>query len=169
MNKKLIFNALGFNVIWFALALGAPANSFIVPVFLSLLLITLHLTTSRAARQDALLIGICILAGFGFDSFLQTFDLVQFAMPNPAPLHALQPWWMAFLWMAFACTLNHSLAWMRTLHWFFAGLLSGLFGYASYVGAMKLGALQLANGTMPIIVLCVFWAVFVPLIQRLKN
>jgi Protein of unknown function (DUF2878) len=169
MNKKLIFNALGFNVVWFALALGAPANSFIVPVFLSLLFIVFHLVTSQTARQDVGLIGVCIFIGFGFDSFLQTWGWVQFAAPNPSPFHALQPWWMTFLWAAFACTLNYSLAWMRFLHWFFASLLSGLFGCFSYFGAMKLGALQLATGDVPIFVLFCFWATFMPLVQKMKK
>lgn len=168
MNKKLIFNALGFNVIWFALALGAPANSFIVPVFLSLLLIALHLVTSSALRQDTLLIGICLLIGFGFDSALQTLGLVQFAAPNAKPLDGFQPWWMAFLWAAFACTLNHSMAWLRGLHWFPSSLLCGVFGYLSYLGAAKLGALQIGSGYAPMLILFGFWAGFIPLVQKLK-
>lgn len=166
MNKKLILNALGFNVVWFAWALGVPANQLIVPAIVSVLFIGWHLKISHCAQQDFKLIVISFVAGLVFDTALQLLNLAQFAAINPKPLEGLQPWWMAFMWMAFACTLNHSMAWLRKLHVLAAGLLCGVLGYLSYVGAMKLGALTLQAGIGLMAALFVFWGVFIPLVQR---
>jgi Protein of unknown function (DUF2878) len=165
MNKKLIVNALGFNVVWFAWALGVPANQLIVPAFLSVVFIGWHLKTSHCAKHDLKLIVVSFGAGLVFDTALQLLNFVQFAAINPKPLDWLQPWWMAFMWMAFACTLNHSMVWLARLHWLFAGFISGVFGYLSYAGAAKLGALELAAGYAPMLVLFVFWAVFIPFLS----
>ncbi len=169
MNKKLILNALGFNVVWFAWALGVPANQLIVPAFLSVLFIGWHLKTSRSFKYDLQLIAISFGAGLVFDTALQMLNLVQFAAVNSQPIDWLQPWWMALMWVAFACTLNHSMAWLGRLHWLLAAAISGVFGYLSYAGASKLGALELAAGYAPMLMLLVFWAGFIPLVQRLKN
>ncbi len=169
MNKKLVINALGFNVVWFAWALGVPAQQFIVPAFLSVLFVVWHLKTSYSVNKDVLLIVLCLDAGLLLDTALQFLGYVQFTSVNPAPLAWLQPWWMAFMWAAFACTLNHSMAWLGRLHWLLAAAISGVFGYLSYAGASKLGALELAAGYAPMLMLLVFWAGFIPLVQRLKN
>ena len=169
MNKKLILNALGFNVVWFAWALGVPVNQLIVPAFLSILLIGWHLKTSHCAKHDLQLIAISLATGLVFDTALQLLNLAQFAATNSKPLEGLQPWWMAFMWMAFACTLNHSMAWLGRLRWFLSALVSGVFGYLSYAGAAKLGGLQIASGYAPIVVLFGFWALFLPLVQRIKR
>jgi hypothetical protein len=73
---------------------------------------------------------------------------------------------MAFMWAAFACTLHHSMAWLARLHWLVSCFVSGVFGYLSYAGAAKLGALELSVSYAPVIALFAFWAVFIPLIQK---
>ncbi|MEY4295052.1 MAG: hypothetical protein RLY82_740 [Pseudomonadota bacterium] len=168
MNKQLILNALGFNVVWFAWALGVPATQLIVPTILSLLFVGWHLKTSLIAKHDLKLMAISFGAGLVLDSVLQSLELVQFAAINPKPFDGLQPWWMTLMWMAFACTLNHSMAWLGRLHWLLSVFISGVFGYLSYVAAAKLGTLQIASGYAPIVALFSFWALFIPLVQKVK-
>jgi Protein of unknown function (DUF2878) len=170
MNKKLILNALGFNVVWFAWAFGVPANQLIVPTFLSVVFVVWHLKTSLTVTHDLQLMALSFVAGLVFDTALQLLQFVQFAVINPKPFDGLQPWWMACMWLAFACTLNHSMAWLGRLHGCLSVLVSGVFGYLSYAGAAKLGALQLASGYAPIVTLFGFWALFLPLaMSRIKS
>ncbi len=166
MDKKLIVNAVGFNAVWFAWAFLVPKHQYIVPAFLSAVYMAWHLKTSPTARVDAWLIVVSCTAGFMFDSLLVMAGWLQFALPNPAPFNHVQPLWMSVMWAAFACTLNHSMAWLRKLHVLAAGLLCGVLGYLSYVGAMKLGALTLQAGIGPMAALFVFWGVFIQLVQR---
>lgn len=168
MDKKLIVNAVGFNAVWFAWAFLVPKHQYIVPAFLSAVYIAWHLKTSPTARVDAWLIVVSCAAGFMFDSLLVMAGWLQFALPNPAPLNHVQPFWMSVMWAAFACTLNHSMAWLRRLHWLVASLLCGVLGYGSYLGAMKFGALQMATGYLPMLVVFGFWAVFILVVQRIK-
>jgi hypothetical protein len=141
----------------------------ILPALLTLIFLLLHFRFSAVKQQDAAVLLLCCGAGFVFDSVLQWFGLASFSMPNPEPLARLQPLWMACLWAAFACTLNHSMAWLRQIPSWASVFLCGVMGYLSYVGASKLGALQLAPGTLPVLALCFFWGLFIPLVQQFKR
>jgi hypothetical protein len=173
MNQKIILNAIGFNAVWFAWALGVPAKQTILPAFLSLLFIGWHFKVNfempNKIKQDAITLTLCLGAGLVLDGVLQRLGWVQFAVVNPEPFDWLQPWWMSLIWLSFACTMHHSMAWLGRLHWLFAAALCGTLGYLSYAGAAKLGALQLAAGYKPVALLFGFWAVFIPLLQKHKT
>jgi hypothetical protein len=72
----------------------------------------------------------------------------------------LVPVWILALWVAFASTLNVSLAWMQGRY-----LLSVLFGAGggplAYFGAQNIGAVNLPD-TMSYVALGVGWAVITP-------
>jgi len=147
---------LGFAAFWWLAVLGGTAAE---PWLLSLLL--LHFLFTPTRRQDglALLPG---LVGFSVDALLTQLGVFAFASPWP-------PLWLALLWCGFAVSLPHAAPWLwqhRTwLPW-----LGAVLGPASYLGAWKLGAVELPlGGAVTGLLLAGLWALWLPLLVRLLE
>lgn len=90
-------------------------------------------------------------------------DYPDFALSGRAPL------WILLLWAGLALTLNHSLAWLQS-RLLLASVLSGLSCPLSYLGAARLGAVDIVSESwLWLIVLSLSWAVIIPLLLWLAN
>lgn len=160
-RNLVLFDAIGFQVVWLAWAWGAPAQQAFWPALGSLLFLALHLQFSPARRRDVTTVLLCVGVGFVFDTAMLQSGMLRFALSNPEPFNAVAPAWMSGLWAGLACTLHTGLAWLK--RWGArAHLLSAVVGWLSYAAADRLGALSredslLCNGS-----LLVFWGVFIP-------
>ena len=162
-----LIQLIGFQLVWFAWALGVPAGLLWPGLVASVAFLALHGLWQPSARIDREAVLWSVLCGLGLDSALMHLDLLSFALPNPDPLAGLQPWWMGLLWACLGCTLHHSLAWLKPRPLLAAGL-GGVSGVLSYEAAARMGALSLPQPELAWPLLAVFWAVFVPWIQRPK-
>ncbi len=161
-----LIQLIGFQLVWFSWALGIPAGLTWPGLLSAVLFLALHGLWLPQARGDRRMALGSVLAGLILDSALMAAGLLSFpAAPNPAPLAGLQPWWMALLWACLGCTLNHSLAWLKG-RTSMASALSAVAGALSYEAAARMGALELTDPTLTWILLAVFWAFFVPWMQR---
>lgn len=156
---------IGFQAVWFAWALGIPLGLYWPGLLLSVGFLAMHGLWRPQARQDRQAVLGSILAGLGLDSMLMGWGWLTFTATNPAPLAALQPWWMGLLWACLGCTLHHSLGWLKGRPLWAAGL-SAVAGVLSYEAAARMGALALPQPTFAWTVLAIFWAVFIPWTQR---
>jgi hypothetical protein len=163
--SRLVLNALGFQAVWWAWALGVPEGEWLFPTVVSLVFLFAHLRLSVQRRADVLSVLACVLVGFAFDTALIQTQLVEFHMPNPAPLANLQPGWMLLLWACLGCTFHTSLAWLRRLP-VLTYPLCAVFGWLAYDAAALLGALTRQPGWPSLLALLLFWAVFIPGVQR---
>src|SRR5690606_13254728 len=70
--------------------------------------------------------------------------------------------WIMLLWMGFAMSLNHSLAWLQGRHWL-AALFGAVGSVASVLAGVRLGAASAPAGLWPL-ALCygLVWAALVP-------
>ncbi|MDA9600717.1 DUF2878 domain-containing protein, partial [Nitrosomonadales bacterium] len=74
---------------------------------------------------------------------------------------------IVMLWMFFAMTLNHSLAWLRQK--IYTSILFGaLGGPLAYIAGEKLGAITLL-GSNSIIILSIGWAFITPVLLIIAN
>ena len=166
----LVFNALGFQLVWWGWALGAPRGEWGVPTVLSLAFLLAHARFAHRSdparrRADLRCVLACVVVGAAADTALMQMGWLHFALPNPAPLDGVQPLWMLLLWACMGCTFHHSLAWLR--QWPRLALpLSGAFGWLAYDAAAWWGALSRDGGALSALALFVFWALFVPGVQR---
>ena len=71
------------------------------------------------------------------------------------------------LWMFFAMTLNHSLAWLRKKI-YISILFGALGGPLAYIAGEKLGAITLLS-TSSIIILSIGWAFITPILLIIAN
>jgi hypothetical protein len=161
----LVVNALGFQAVWFAWALGAPQGEWALPALVSVIYLSQHWRWSPQRRADAHAVLACVVIGGLFDTAMMQAQWLSFSMPNPEPLQTLQPFWMAMLWACLACTVHSSLRWLHALsRWAYP--VSGVFGFFAYEAASHLGALTRADNLASVLALLVFWAVFLPWVQR---
>lgn len=151
--SRSVFNLINFvayQVAWFAVLIGVARDFAWAGTALALLIVGVHLALRRQALELKL-VGAAAGIGILVDSTLALTGQVQFASAWP---HALAPFWMLSLWMAFATTLNHSLRWLMCRP-VAAGLAGAVGGPLAYLAGAKLGALTLVAPatTMPLIAL----------------
>jgi len=163
---RLVFNALGFQAVWWAWAFSAPSGEWWLGAVASLLFLLAHSRLALNPRADLLAVLACVVAGFVFDTSLMQAQWLTFALPNPEPLQSVQPWWMLLLWACLGCTFQSSLAWLQGFPRL-AYPICAVFGWIAYDAAAAMGALTRTPGWESWVALVFFWGVFIPTVQRL--
>ena len=148
-------NMLWYQSIWFlAICLGPAAE---IPVFM---LLSWHLARADDSTGEFIVVLACGTAGYLADSLLASVGLYHFDDPTghlPAPL------WLLGLWMGFAGSLRHSLAFLvrRPRLLTAAGTVGAPL---SYLAAMRLDAVAFPHGApLTLVVVGVTWAILLPL------
>ena len=161
----LITNFILFQVAWFACVLGAANNLPWLGVVITLVALCWHFFHSQHPKYELLLIVAALCIGALFDQFMLAMSWVNYQAHGWDT--SLVPVWILALWMAFASTLNMSLAWMQGRH-LIAVLFGGSGGPLAYFGAENLGAVSLTSSTS-FIALGVGWAIITPLLLALAD
>lgn len=127
MNNWL--NFLGSQLLWMA-AVGGAANGYwwLGPAAFAGFA-AFQLSPKFRARGDFVLMLVALPIGFAVDTAMAASGLLRYASPVPSPDYA--PVWILALWMGFALTFHHSLAYvMRRAR--LAVLLGAMVGPFSY-------------------------------------
>ncbi|MFK7959529.1 MAG: DUF2878 family protein [Phycisphaerales bacterium] len=162
MNKHVVFNAVMFQGNWFAVILSAATGRPWIGLLTTAGFIAVHLSLhGRVARTLALIVG-CGIFGYVADSALVLAGALGF--PPEAMLGGPSALWMVALWAGLACTLHHSMGWLRGRP--LLGAIFGLLGGAgSYYAGERLGAVTFPGGLAKgLIGSGVLWAVAMPLL-----
>ncbi|MET3928612.1 hypothetical protein ABIE51_000499 [Lysobacter sp. OAE881] len=146
-------NFVGFQIAWWACVLGAAHGARWLGVVACVAFVGLQWLASARRRADAWLVGCAVLMGLVLDGLLAQLGWIDYrgsiaALPAPA--------WILALWAAFAMTINHSLAWLRPA---MAIVLGAVGGPLAYVGAQRLGAIELVASVQATIALAIGWAI----------
>jgi len=164
----MLANVLGYQTVWFACVGGAASGRPWLGVLaaLAFALATLALAGSRAA--DLRTLAVVLPLGFLLDSGLVASGWISYSPSGPA--QALAPIWIASIWLAFAFTLNHSLAFLRP-HRALTALLGLAGGPLAYWGASRaFGVIEFAQpAVMTLVVVGLCWAVLLPLLFALDG
>jgi len=156
-------NAAGYQAAWIAATAGAARGWWWAGPAAALAFATWQLAASRERRADALLVCGAAAIGFAVDSAFARSELIGYAAAVPWP--GLAPVWIVALWMCFALTLNHSLAYLKR-HALAGAALGAVGAPLAYSAAAGLGALVLAEPESALAALAVVWALVVPLLAR---
>lgn len=162
-----LVNLLVFQAGWFITVFTAAAGHNWPGPLAVLLLVGWHLTrTADAAREARLIIALGII-GFAADLAMAlggAFAFVQGVLP-----HWLPPPWMVGLWLLFATTLRHSLAWLMHRPWL-AAVLGGSGAPLSYYAGYRLGVLEFTLGVpWALAAVGLVWALVTPAAFRLAS
>lgn len=158
-HMQLLINFLLFQAAWFSSVLGAANGLPIVGPAVVVLVIAVHLFTTKQPRSEFLLVLACGLIGALFDSTLIMAGWV--AYPSGMFADGVAPYWIIAMWMSFATTINVSLFWLRGRPWLTA-VVGFVAGPMTYLAGAKLGGIQLVDQTAALIALGIGWAVILP-------
>ncbi|MBP9034994.1 MAG: DUF2878 domain-containing protein [Pseudomonadales bacterium] len=161
MTSSNVQNAVTYQCGWFACVAGG--NAWALPV--GALILALHWwLVDRSARGWAF-IAVAALLGLAMDLGWQRLGLLEF---QGTLAGGIAPW-LAMLWLLFATTFAHSLAWLQA-RLGLAALLGAVLGPLSYVAGVELGA---ADTRFPwwqvALAMAPAWALLLPLLLFLAR
>lgn len=128
-------NLLGYEIVWFAAVIGAGQGSALPGCLGAAAFMALQICFSRQRAADLRLVGVALLCGLIVDGGLSGLGWAHYAAADLAVPPGV-PLWILALWVAFAMTLNHSMAWLGGRPgWSFA--LGAAGGPLAYWGASR--------------------------------
>lgn len=157
-----IANVLGYQCAWWSCVASAAADRPALGMAASAAFALATLALGGRWREDLRTLAIALPLGFGMDSAFAASGWLVYAA---GPWSPLAPGWIAAIWVAFAMTLNHSLAFLRS-HLPIAAVL-GLLGapLAYSTAARGFGVLAFADPAPQVLVaLALAWALLLPLV-----
>lgn len=129
-----VINAVVFQLCWFACVLGGSLwAAGAVALFLMW-----HSQVIKTHEWRFIIAGT--VAGFSIDSLWYFIGVIQFPNYNLAVI----PAWLMLLWLAFNCTLQHSLMSFFQRPWLIA-VLSAIAAPFSYYAGSVMGAIELSQ------------------------
>ncbi|WP_296044446.1 DUF2878 domain-containing protein [uncultured Alteromonas sp.] len=157
---KLI-NFIGFQACWWLLILFEDQYWWAVAG-----LLVAHVFFVRSSAVELAVVAVVALTGVVIDSLLALSGVYIFSGAGQfLPI----PMWLIVLWLAFASTIRHSLAYLSE-HYVLAAFLGAVGGTLSYIGGMKLGAVAFGHGFYAtVILLGGIWACLMPVIFLLSQ
>jgi hypothetical protein len=161
----LLANFLLFQLAWFACVLGAAYGMPWLGVIVTLMTTSWHLYQTKRVKPEMLLMFAALLLGACFDQLLLLMQLVAYQQHGWST--SLVPVWILALWLAFASTLNLSLAWMQG-RYLIAMLFGASGGPLAYFGAQNIGAVTLQSSAS-YVALSVGWALITPALLYLAK
>jgi hypothetical protein len=158
---NVVFAQIG----WFAAVLGAAHDLPLWGMVVVLAVIGWHIAVSARPAQEAMLVALVCLIGFGAETIHVLLGNVGYQAGQP--FAQLPPYWMIGLWGLFAIQLNVALRWLRRRLWL-AAALGAVAGPASFASGVRLGGAQFVHATPALIELAITWAVLMPLLVWLS-
>ncbi len=159
-------NFLAFQLGWFACVLGA-ANAYPwLGVWAAIVIVAGNVAWSARPAAEAGFIALALLAGAAWETLLLASGALQYSAGSLLP--GFPPPWILALWALFASTLNVSLGWLQG-RWLLAAVLGGLSGPASYWAGARLGALNIVDPLVFVLMLAAGWAVLTPVLLALAR
>ena len=160
-----IINFVLFQAAWFVCVLGASYDRTYFALLIATIILLIHFAIIKKRLLELKLILIAATIGLFFDGALLNFDLIIYNDPGlPYPF---TPIWIVMLWMIFAMTLNHSLAWLSQKI-YISIFFGAIGGPLAYVAGEKLGAITLLSNNS-IITLSIGWALITPILIIIAN
>lgn len=158
MSRDNLFNALLFQLNWFACVLGGVHGQLIWPL-LTLSLMFAQVARGRFLRSDVVLALGAALVGLILDTVWIRLGILDYGSE-------LAPVWIVMMWMGAALTLNHSLAWLQAQP-MLGGILAAMVAPLCYLSGESLGAVSVDNAGLPVVALS--WLVVFTLALRLSS
>lgn len=144
-----------FQVLWLTAVMD---GNLLLPVCIFLLALHFILTPNR--RRDAKLWPLALL-GLAIDGVLTLANAFGFDVV---------PFWLGALWIAFALTLSHGLAWLKKIPFQLQAAIAAICAAASYQAGWKLQAAELPLGLLiSALVLAAVWSVLLPVMVKFET
>ena len=167
LSGPVLINAAVFQALWFACVIGGAKGILWPAIVLMLGMLVWQMAEHRRHVSDLKLVLVAVILGLLVDSIWINMGLMEFS--DKRPIAWLSPVWIVMMWVGFALTINHSLAWL-TAHPLLPAA-TGLFGGPmAYYAGLKLGAVEyLADPMLVSALLGIAWASSLTILVRLSQ
>ncbi len=158
-----VLNAAGYQAVWLVSVLGAARGSSMDGLLVAAAFVACVLAFGGKRDDDLRLIPLALLVGLLVESAWIAMGWLHFE--SPWPLAWLTPAWMLGIWISFALTLNHSLAFLKGRP-ALAAALGAACGPLAYWGAARgFGAVHFdASNAIVLSGIGIGWACIFPLL-----
>lgn len=164
---RLIINVAIIYAAWFATVLAAAGGQPLTAAAFSIAAAAINVSMARKRLPECRLVLQVAAVGILFDSIVINFGLAKYA--SPGVIAQFPPLWMISLWMAFATTINVSLAWLQQ-RLPLASALAAIGGPLSYYAGARLGGMIFSEPLwLSIAAIAILWAAAFPLILWLAR
>jgi len=163
---NILFNAIAFQLGWFACVLGGANQLPWMGTLVAVLIVYWHLHQAQHPGREFALLAVVGVMGALWDSLLVAAGWLEY--PSGILLSNTAPHWIVAMWVLFASTLNVSLRWLRR-RWVLATLLGAVAGPLAYYAGAGLGGVVITAPLPAFTALAAGWAAFVPLLIRLST
>jgi hypothetical protein len=151
--RAVATNFVLFQIGWFACVLG---GDWLALGFTAVALIIHARVVSQHNQEWWLIVGLAAF-GVAWDSSLAAMGVLHFEQALPIGI----PLWLVCLWLLFASTVFHSMAWLQ-VKMPLAVVFGAIFGPLSYVTGARLGVAELGDPVMSVAVMAVGWSIILP-------
>jgi hypothetical protein len=160
MTSKIL-NAVLFQLVWFACVWGGASGHWWLAVASVTGFALWQVPRSATPKTELALMGAAVFTGLVVDTAYVAAGLVSY--PQPGPWRGVAPVWIIALWVGFALTLNHSLAWLKGRP-LAAAVMGGLAGpFSFWIGATRFEAAEfVAPAPLVLVILGAGWALLLP-------
>jgi hypothetical protein len=163
---NILFNAIAFQLGWFACVLGGANQLPWLGTLVAVLIVYWHLNHAQQPGREFALLAVVGVMGALWDSLLVAIGWLDY--PSGTLLSNTAPHWIVAMWVLFASTLNVSLRWLRG-RWMLAMLLGAVAGPLAYYAGAGLGGVVITEPLPAFTALAAGWAAFVPLLIWLST
>ena len=167
LTTNFVVNAVVFQTCWLACVVGS-AYGLTWPSLISFVTLAVwQLHPSRRAPTDFKLLFAALILGLLVDSLWVQIGLLEFT--TQWPNRSVAPAWILMLWLGFALTVNHSLAWLKA-HPLLPALMGLIGGPLAYFAGLKFGAVTFAVDPLLMAAsLGIAWALSMVILVRLSH
>ena len=168
INKKIIFNILGFYFCWWISIFGASNNYFFIGPFFVMLFLMLHFFYVINQKKEMIFILICFFIGLLVDTFFLRFNIIDYKGYLPDNFN-IAPLWVISLWMCFGASISHSFKWVKG-NYLLLSILGAVSGPLIYVSATKLEVLYFNYAIyINLISVSIAWGLFLPFVVYISD
>jgi len=155
----ILGNAVLFQGLWLAAVLGASLGRQWPALVMLLALVALAVGSGASWRAAGRMALAGLLAGMLAERVWLSLGLIEYRL---AWSPVWPPVWIMVLWVAFAMSLNHSLAWLQGRVWL-AAVFGAIGSVGSVLAGVRWGAASAPAGWLPLAVWYgLVWALLVP-------
>jgi hypothetical protein len=151
-TKKTILLAVAFEIVWLTLVMTANSDLYWAGPVIGLLAYGFILRQQQKYNMVLPLMGAALI-GFGFDLMLHYMGVITLYS------NALSFSWLLVLWLVFVGVFYQLFSWLTNLSTVSSFVTGAIGGLAAYYGASLLGAVQIHNQTVFVVLYGLFWGV----------
>lgn len=164
------FNLVGYQVLWFALVIGAARGAPGWPLLAAALFVVVQVALSGQIAGECRLLGMAVLFGLVVDGVPSMMGWWHYASPTPSLPPGGAPVWILMLWLCFATTLGRSLSFIRFRPGW-AAVLGAIGAPLAYLGAAHgWAAVVLPQPAhLAVVWLAVSWGLALPVLAHMAG